>query len=203
MFIILLQGLGLGFTAGVQPGPFQTYLISQALDNGWRRTLVAAFAPLLSDGPIAALVLLVLSQVPPWFQRGLYLAGGLFILFLAWNAFRQWKASSRATLPSNPAPTHSLFRAALMNVFNPAPYVFWSLVNGPLVLRAWAQSPLNAFVYILAFYGTMIAVNIAFVMAAGSAGQVNPQVRHTLIGLSAGALALFGLYQLWRGIGGF
>ena len=80
MLPFLLQGLTLGFAAGAQPGPFQTYLISQTLSQGWRRTWIAAFAPLISDGPIVALALLVLSQVPDWFQRVLQIVGGLFVL---------------------------------------------------------------------------------------------------------------------------
>jgi threonine/homoserine/homoserine lactone efflux protein len=66
MWIYLLQGMGFGLAAASQPGPFQTYLISQSLARGWKHTLPAALAPLISDGPIIALCLLVLSQVPAW-----------------------------------------------------------------------------------------------------------------------------------------
>ena len=65
MLAYLLQGLGYGFAAAVQPGPFQTYVMSQALERGWRRALPAALAPLISDGPIIALTLLVLTRLPP------------------------------------------------------------------------------------------------------------------------------------------
>jgi arginine exporter protein ArgO len=94
MFVYLIQGLVLGLAAGAQPGPFQTYLISQTLSQGWRRTWIAAFAPLVSDGPIVALVLFVLSQVPDWFQRLLQITGGFFVLYLAWGAFKAWKRFS-------------------------------------------------------------------------------------------------------------
>jgi threonine/homoserine/homoserine lactone efflux protein len=82
MWLYIIQGIGYGFAAAVQPGPFQTYLISQTLTKGWQRTLPGAFAPLISDGPIITLCLLVLSQVPLWLQRFLYIAGGLFVLYL-------------------------------------------------------------------------------------------------------------------------
>jgi threonine/homoserine/homoserine lactone efflux protein len=36
MLLYLLQGITYGFAAAVQPGPLQTYLISQTLRNGWR-----------------------------------------------------------------------------------------------------------------------------------------------------------------------
>lgn len=66
MLAFLFQGITLGFSAGVSPGPFQAYLFSQTLKNGGRRTLPAVLAPLLSDGPI---ILLVLTQTPAWFLR--------------------------------------------------------------------------------------------------------------------------------------
>src|SRR5690349_7015241 len=92
MWIYVLQGIGYGFAGGVQPGPLQTYIISQTLTKGWRRVLPAAFAPLISDGPIITICLLVLSQVPAWLQRFLYIAGGLFVLYLAYRAYQTWKS---------------------------------------------------------------------------------------------------------------
>ena len=91
MWPYILQGIVYGFAAAAQPGPLQTYLISQTLRKGWRRTLPAAFAPLFSDGPIIALSLLILSQIPPWLQRSLYIAGGLFVLYLAYGVYKSWK----------------------------------------------------------------------------------------------------------------
>ena len=84
----LIFGFTFAFAAAVQPGPFQAFLVSQTMTAGWRRTAVAAFAPLLSDGPIIVLVLLVLSQVPPGFVQILQIGGGLFLLFLASRALR-------------------------------------------------------------------------------------------------------------------
>ena len=83
MFLYLLQGLGYGGAAAAQPGPFQAYLLSQTLKNGLRSTLVAAFAPLMSDGPIVLLVLLVLTQVPDWFVSVLRFGGGFFAVIVA------------------------------------------------------------------------------------------------------------------------
>src|SRR5512141_2573214 len=91
MWWYIVQGIGYGFAAAVQPGPLQTYLISQALMKGWRKALPAALAPLLSDGPIIILCLLVFSQVPAWLQRFLYLAGGLFVIYLAYGAYKTWR----------------------------------------------------------------------------------------------------------------
>src|ERR1041384_1714392 len=94
MWFYILQGIGYGFAAAVQPGPFETYLISQTLLKGWKRTLPMAFAPLLSDGPILLLCLLVLGQIPRWLERFLHFAGGAFVLYLAYGAYQSWKKFS-------------------------------------------------------------------------------------------------------------
>ena len=74
MTTYLILGMTYAFAAAVQPGPFLTFLISQTLTTGWPRTFPGAFAPLLSDIPIIALVLLVLSRMPAWLVQLLQLA---------------------------------------------------------------------------------------------------------------------------------
>jgi threonine/homoserine/homoserine lactone efflux protein len=200
MLAYILQGLTLGFAAGAQPGPFQTYLISQTLSQGWRRAWIAAFAPLVSDGPIVALALLVLSQVPDWFQRVLQIVGGAFVLYLAWGAYKAWKALATEAGSAPQTGPQSLLRAALMNALSPGPYLFWSLVIGPLIVSTWRENPTNALFIMLAFYFAMIGLNFTVVLLFGQAARFGNQVRKAMLGLSVLALAGFGLYQLWRGI---
>ena len=128
MWLYILQGIGYGLAAAAQPGPFQTYLISQTLTKGWKRTLPAALAPLLSDGPIIALCLLVLSQVPPWLQRVLYVVGGLFVLYLAYGAYKTWKRFD-PNISLETGTRHNILQAEMINMLNPNPYLFWSLVT--------------------------------------------------------------------------
>jgi threonine/homoserine/homoserine lactone efflux protein len=202
MLSYILQGLGYGFTAAVLPGPFQAYVLSQALSRGWKHTLPMALVPLLSDTPIIALVLLVLSQVPDWLQRFLYVASGLFILYLAWGAFRAWRTfDPAAALEAQPA-RQNLLKAALMNLLNPNPYLFWSLVTGPILLEGWRKNPANGVGLLLGFYVTMVVSLAALILLFGSAKQLGPRVNRILLGVSVVALAGFGLYQLWRGMTG-
>ena len=198
----LLQGIGYGFSAAVQPGPFQTYLISQTLLNGWRRTLIAALAPLVSDGLIIVTVLLVLTRVPPGFRLALQLAGGIFILYLAWGAYRAWRRFDVATppAPAAGAGAQSLLRAALMNFLNPNPWIFWSLVTGPILIRAWEESPDKGIAFLVGFYGAMIACLALIIILFGTARRLGPHVSRAALGISAVALAGFGIFQIIKGI---
>lgn len=192
----------LGFAAGVQPGPYQTYIISQSLLFGWRRTLMAAFAPLVSDLPIILIVLFVLTKLPGWLLQGLYMTGGLFILFLAWRAYGQWQNYSEEVKTDSRSNPKSLIQGATMNLLSPGPYIFWSLVNGPLLLQAWSESPQHALAFLLGFYSALIGTNAAVIIAFSVAGGKGERVRRTMIGISVIALAVFGFYQLWLGISG-
>ncbi len=203
MLAFLLRGLALGLPAAVQPGPFQAYLLSQTMKNGWRRTLPAALAPLLSDGPIIILVVLVLTQLPAWFLRGVQMAGACFILYLAWRAWRALRRDpvEQPELAADDAQ-QSVFEAALMNVLNPNPYIFWGLAAGPVLLQAWRQSATLGASFLLGFYGTLIGGFVLQIVLFGMARRLGQRVSRTLTAVSALALLLFGLSQLWLGLRG-
>jgi threonine/homoserine/homoserine lactone efflux protein len=200
MLLYALQGIGYGFAAAVQPGPFQTYLISQTLKNGWRRTLPAALSPLVSDGPILAVVLLVLSHMPVWLTRFLYIAGGCFIFYLAWGGFRAWCSFNTTSPVAAESSQQSVFKAAVMNMLNPNPYIYWSLVTGPILLAGWRETPANGIGFLVGFYVTIVSTIGGIILLFGTTRQFGPRMNRALLGISALALAGFGLYQLWRGL---
>ena len=202
MWIYLLQGVGYGLAAASQPGPFQTYIISQTLTRGWRHTLPAAFAPLVSDGPIILVCLLALSQVPIWLQRFLYIAGGLFILYLAYGTFKSWKNFDLQTSQPESTGGQSVLKAAMINALSPNPYIFWTLVTGPILLKGWREAPVNGIGFLAGFYVTMISSLAGIILVFGLASRFGPKVNKILLAVSAIALVCFGLYQLWLGMMG-
>lgn len=200
MLFYLLQGIGYGFAAAVQPGPFQTYLVSHTLAKGWKQSLLIAFAPLVSDGPIIAICLFVLSQVPIWFQNFLYIAGGLFILYLAHGAYTFWKNFDSNVPTTTSGAQQSILKGALMIVISPGPYIYWSLVTGPILLKGWRETPIHGLGFLMGFYVTVVLGLTALILVFGKARELGPKLSRFLIGVSALALLCFGLYQLWLGI---
>jgi threonine/homoserine/homoserine lactone efflux protein len=200
MWVYLVQGVGYGLAAASQPGPFQTYIISQTLTRGWKRTLPAALAPLVSDGPIILICLLVLSQVPAWLEKFLYIAGGLFILYLAYGTYKSWRNFDLQTSQPESAGNQSVLKAALMNALSPNPYIYWTLVTGPILLKGWREASVNGIGFLTGFYLTMVSSLAAIILVFGLASRVGPKVNRALLGISALALFCFGLYQLWLGV---
>jgi threonine/homoserine/homoserine lactone efflux protein len=200
MFEYLLIGGGFAFAAAIQPGPLQAFLLSSVAQRGWKRTLPAAFSPLLSDGPIALIVLLVINRLPDVMGRILQVAGGVLLLYLAWASYRQWKQPAAAdSEQKGPAP-RTLLQATGINLLNPNPYLGWSLVLGPAFLSAWHQGPANAVVLIAAFYVTMVIMLAATILLFGTTSFLGPRGRHALVLVSAITLALLGLYRLITGL---
>jgi threonine/homoserine/homoserine lactone efflux protein len=198
MVLFLAQGLTLGLSAAATPGPFQAYLLSQALKNGWQRTLPASLAPLISDAPAISLVLLVLTQMPDWFLRSLRFVGGLFLIYLAYGAYRHFRKSpDTAAQIEEGSVRQSLFQAAVMNMLNPNPYIFWAAIGGPILLGAWSDAPPLGISFMVGFYGTMTAGCAALIILFASARHLGSRFVRILSGFSALALFLFGLYQLW------
>ena len=200
MWSYILQGIGFGFAAASQPGPFQTYLISQALTRGWKRTLPAALAPLISDGPIILICVLVLSQFPDWLQRFMYIAGGSFILYLAYGALKSWRSHNEVITAPNTASHQTILRAAMTNALSPGTYVFWTLVTGPILLEGWRETPMNGIGFLAGFYITLITGLAAVILVFGISQKLGPQFNKVMLGISAIALFFFGLYQLKLGI---
>jgi threonine/homoserine/homoserine lactone efflux protein len=195
----VLLGATYAFAAAVQPGPFQTYLISSTLTQGWRRTLPAVLAPLLSDIPIVSLVLLVLTQVPPPVVTALRLAGGVFVLYLAAGAVRAFRRYEAPRIDRTAHPARTVLNAAVVNLLNPNPYLSWSLVLGPLVLQAWRTAPAHGIALVASFYVTMMMSTALILIPFAGARALGPRIGRAMVGLSAIALAAFGLYQLWVG----
>lgn len=205
MLELIVRGTSIGFSAGMTPGPLQALLLSSALTLGWRRTIPAIFSPLLTDIPIVIVCVFLLGQLPPQFITLIQFVGGLFVLYLAWGTYQGWRRgdtisagdSEAAKAAGNPLP-----RAVMMNFLSPGPYLFWSLINGPLLIQALNTSPLHAIAFLLSFYGVFIALLAVMVLIFARVGTLNPHITRRLVLFSAVVMALFGLSLLWQAASG-
>jgi threonine/homoserine/homoserine lactone efflux protein len=199
MLAYLISGAPYGFAAAVSPGPRSMFLLWHAVSKGWKRTLPAAFSPLITDGPVALLVLAVLSQVPPGLVLYLRLLAGFCCC--TWLSRPANPGAFFRRILFRPKPGgHSLWRAALINWLNPNPYIGWSVILGPLVLNGWRNSPSSGLAVVVGFYVTIILAMIGMIFLFAASAKLGPKVRRVLIGLSGIALACLGIYQLCLGV---
>jgi threonine/homoserine/homoserine lactone efflux protein len=196
----LLAAAAIGFSAGVTPGPLQAVFLSYAIKGGWKKALPAAFAPLVTDGPVILLVLVILNNLPAVFLRILQIGGAVFILYLAWESYQAYRNFQDIKAAEDTGTWGTLLKAATMNLLGPGPWLFWSLINGPNLLLAWGVSPWWGAAYLASFYGVFILSNIALILVFSSMRKMGEQVRRMLLLVSALILAGFAVYQMLQGL---
>ncbi len=206
MFESFGPALALGFAAGVMPGPLQTFLLLQTFRNGLRSGLWILPAPLVSDGPIIAVCLLVLSQAGEILLRALAFCGGLFLVYLVfdtWRGIRRDAATVDGRLDAA-AQTASgwrvLGRAALINGLGPGPWLFWGTVMGPMLIEHWRLSPARGLAFLGLFYGLLIGLLGAQLLLFAYARKLGTRFARAgtwlgmvLLTVFAVVLALYGL----------
>jgi threonine/homoserine/homoserine lactone efflux protein len=200
MLEYILIGSGFAFAAAVQPGPLQAFLFTSVTQKGWKKTLPAAFSPLISDGPIALLMLLLLKSLPEILKPILLSAGGIFLLFIAFNTYMDWKKKEDVASNSDFSTPKTILQAALVNILNPHPYIGWSLVLGPAILHAWHKNPIYGFALVLSFYVTMVISLMLIIFIFGTSGRLKEHQRKNLLLTSGIILGFIGVYQLGSGI---
>ncbi len=201
MITYFIFGISYSLACVVQPGPFQAFLFSQSITNGWRKTIPLVIAPLISDLPIIILVLFVLTRVPPGVLAILQCFGGIFLIFLAFKAYKTWRTSTKSS-EERISQHGNLFKAVIVNLLNPNPYLGWSLVMGPMLIKGWSRNPVNGIALLMGFYSSMIIYSAVMVVLFAAAGNLGPRINRILMAISVVAFVLFGFYQFWSGIKG-
>jgi threonine/homoserine/homoserine lactone efflux protein len=200
MTAYLVLGITYAFAAAIQPGPFQTFLVSQTLKNGWKKTLPAAFAPILSDIPIIIIVLLLLTRIPSGILAFLQLGGGLLLFYLAYDSFKSFLNFEKVSKQKKSQSDNTLFKAVMVNALNPNPYLGWSLIMGPLFIEAYREAAVNGAVLIIGFYLTMVICQMAIIILFGLTKNLGPKVTKITLGIAALGLTAFGIYLIQQGI---
>lgn len=196
----IIIGGGFAFAAAAQPGPLQAFLLSRVVADGWKRTLPAAFAPLISDGPIAVLVLTLLHNVTPGFESVLKGIGGVVFLYFAVKTFFEWRRMKFGMPSTNHPSPRTLSQAVIVNLLNPGPYLGWSLILGPLALEAWAESPAYTVALVVSFYSVMLFSLALFIVLVGTTSFLGSRGRQGLLLASSFALGGIAIYSLWSSL---
>jgi len=207
------QGVLIGFSAAVLPGPLQGYLMSTALRAGWRRALWVVPSPLLIDLPVIIAVLFALEALAafiPQIVDTIRVVGGVFVLWLAWGAWQDYRAGTVLWDASADEPAGEeqmtargvLGRGMLLNALSPGPYLFWTTVNGPLLRQGLAASVGHGLGFLVAFYGTFLGLLALLAVAVGQARRAGPAWSRRLLLLVAVLLALFGAWLVVQGTAG-
>lgn len=167
MWVCLVSGMVFGLSAGLAPGPLFTLVLTETLRKGRRAGLMVAFAPLITDLPIVALSLLVISgmAVSHAALGMVSLFGAAFVGYLGYEAL---VSPGMAALPRK-GQVDSLKKGIIANFLNPHPYLFWVTVGAPTAIKAYAQGVFPAGAFILGFYLLLVGSKAVLSLTAGQA----------------------------------
>ena len=199
MITALASGAFLGLSCGLAPGPMLAQVLAQTLRHGSREGCKIALTPLVTDAPIIVVALLLatkLAELRPLLGV-ISIAGGAFVLFLAWESFRPVRLDAEAP----PEPPRSWFKGIVTNLLNPHPWVFWLTVGAAILARAIAQSWLAALAFLFGFYILLVGskVGVAF-MAGRSRDLLAGRPYRVVMRVLAGLLALFAILLFREGL---
>lgn len=168
----LLQGLALGFGSGITPGPFLALVIAASLRGGFRNGAIVALSPFITDLPIIVTCVTVLSQLPDRGIAALSLAGAGVLSWYAFEAFRDGRTASLEAMRAGAVATqparHALRQGIVANFLNPAPWMFWITIGGPLLSASWSYGAAASAAFLLPFYGLLIGSKVAIAAAVGA-----------------------------------
>lgn len=150
MIEALASGTLLGLAAGISPGPLLALVVSETLRSGAGGGVRVSLAPLLTDLPIVLIAVLLLGKLS---GNGpvlglISITGGAFMLYLG---YKNLKTTGPGTDTLDAGPD-ALIKGMLINALSPHPYLFWATVGGPLIIKFWNSSHINALAFAGAFY---------------------------------------------------
>ena len=199
MITALASGVLLGLSAGLSPGPMLALVLAQTLRHGSREGCKIALTPLVTDPPIILVTLTLASKLAELRQLlGIVsIAGGAFVLYLAWESFRP--ARQEAEAPAE--QPRSWVKGIVTNLLNPHPWIFWLTVGAAILAKAIAQGWPIAAAFLFGFYLLLVGSKVMVaLLAERSRNLLAGRPYRVVMRVLAVLLALFALLLFREGL---
>ncbi len=199
MLLPLLQGISFATAPLLSLSPFKVFVLSSAVNQGWRRALPLATVPLVSDIPIIIFLWVVLQQVPDWSVDGLRAVGGFFYIYLAVRHVR----TARTQLTPDMRDVEfkrSYWQAVVAVWITPVAYINWAVIGVPALLTYAEQSVASVILFLVGFYAVWVGGLAVQIWIVGQADRVLEARTVYLVYGGSVLLVAFGFYQIWLGL---
>jgi threonine/homoserine/homoserine lactone efflux protein len=201
---LVASAFGLGATLGLLPGPVQFILLTEATRGGVKRGFAAMAGANGTFGLLLFSLAAGLALLAPGASllRALKLAGGVFLLYLAIDAFVAWRrgAASDTEAASSRTP---FFRGVFAVLLNPGAWIFLATTASALFASA-VDSGGRPFAMLtaVAMLAGVSLVDGSMVLLGGGVRRFELRVAHWLTPILAAGLAVFGVLLIVAGIRG-
>ena len=93
-----------------------------------------------------------------------------------------------------------VLHGAAINFFSPGAWIFWSTVNGPIVVQAWRDSPALALAFMVSFYAVLVGGIGAWIALFHQARRLDQRLLRGLMGISVAIMLVFGVVLVVSGL---
>ncbi len=132
--LFLLSAAGISLTGVMLPGPLTAATVAKGYSNRHAGALIAAGHAVVEIPLIVAIYLGFGRFIgSPQVVHGIYLMGGLMLLYLG---FRMFRATGRASGEMSGLPASALVTGIVITATNPAFYIWWATVGIALIAGA-------------------------------------------------------------------
>jgi threonine/homoserine/homoserine lactone efflux protein len=199
MWQFISAGVLLGLSSGLSPGPLLTLVLTQTIRHNRAEGIKVALSPLITDLPIILITVLIMGRLS---RFGIFLAiisfvGAIFLAYLGVESLR----SKELNLEVRDSKSGSLKKGIIANFLNPSPYLFWTTVGTPLLLKANKTDLLTSILFMVLFYVFLIGSKAVVAFLVDRTKQfINQKVYLILMRILGIALLIFSLIFLYDAV---
>ncbi len=199
MWQFISAGVLLGLSSGLSPGPLLTLVLTQTIRHNRAEGIKVALSPLITDLPIILITVLIMGRLS---RFGIFLAiisfvGAIFLAYLGVESLR----SKELNLEVRDSKSGSLKKGIIANFLNPSPYLFWTTVGTPLLLKAYKTDLLTSILFMVLFYVFLIGSKAVVAFLVDRTKQfINQKVYLILMRILGIALLIFSLIFLYDAV---
>jgi len=190
--LFLLSAAGISLTGVMLPGPLTAATIVKGYSDKHAGAWIAAGHAVI-EIPLIAVIYFVGHFIDsPQVEMGIYLVGGLMLLYLG---FRMFRATGDAPGVVGGLPASSLITGIVITGTNPAFYIWWATVGVALVSGAAKFGPVGVILFTLVHLPCDLAWSeFLSIGTFESRRWWTQKVRRVVFSVCASILAGFGVW---------
>lgn len=197
-FPLIATAIGLGLAYAAAPGAVNTEAVRRGVSHGARSALLVETGSLIGDSLWAVLALTGVTLLTRYLavQLVLGIAGGFFLLRLAWLALSEAFARQRTSQENRTSSRGDFATGVVFGLANPVGLAFWSGL-GSSVVASGVTGWQFAFFFAGFFLGAVLwCIGISAIILWGRR-WIHPALFRWINALCGLALGYFGLRVLW------
>ncbi|MHC4563199.1 MAG: LysE family transporter [Planctomycetota bacterium] len=199
LLAFLTKAVVISLSGVMAPGALTAATIASGTRRWWAGPMVAAGHGIV-ELPLIVLIVLGMDRLleVTGVQIGIGLAGGAFMLLMAFGMFRSARRLERAGVPQGAATRHPLAIGIILSASNPYFLLWWATVGLALAVEAVSLG-IMAFVLFAIIHWSLDLIWLTILSTVTFAGghMFGDRVQRIILGVCGAALLLFGVKFLW------